>query len=218
MKKTIFNLLLLIPIFLHSQSKEELLNTIIGNFDIETIHKIKDVGLLTELDLKIFPIYLVEISQKKNISSLKYKDLLESFNIYKQKQKENLAIQNNFGKDSVYIRTPYGDKLFIGTAQLSLEKLVLRESKNLLEHYENDYLNQKINSPKEVATALKQLNLSNEILMLFGNVLMILGESGNELHSYKVGDFIEISNRISVTKEFKPLMEKLKKLLPLILK
>lgn len=212
MKKIILNLILLIPIFLHSQSKEELLDATIGNFDIETIQKIKDAGLLTEFDLKIFPIYLVEFSQKENISSLKYKDLLENFNIYKQKQKQNLANENNFGKDSVYIRMPYGDKLFIGTAQLSLEKLVERESQNLPENYDNDSMNQKINSPKKVASALNELNLSPEILMLFGNVLLIIGESENELYSYKVGDFVEISNRISKSKEFEPLLEKLKKL------
>ena len=212
MKKIIFNLLLLIPIFLHSQSKEELLNATIENIDLETIQKIKDAGLLTELDLKIFPIYLVEFLQKKNISSLKYRDLLENFNNYKQEQKQKLANENNFGKDSVFIRTPYGDKFFIGTAQLSLEKLISRESQNLPNNYDNDALNQKINSPQEVASALKQLKLSPELLMLFGNVLMIIGVSENELHSYKVGDFVEISNRISKSKEFKPFMEKLKKL------
>jgi hypothetical protein len=118
---------------------------------------------------------------------------------------------NNFGNDSVFIRTPYGDKYFIGMGKLSLEKLVMRESKNLLKQYNSEILNKKISKPKETVKLLKELNLNEEDSVLFGNILIILQENGKDINRYKVGDFIEITKRIKNSDELKPILNNLKK-------
>jgi hypothetical protein len=207
-RKGLFLSVLLISINFFGQSNEELLNTKIGNFDNEIIKKLINRGLISDLDSKMLGIYIVKLVQEEKIDTLKYSQLLIKYQDFKQKMNNKLVREDSFGKDSIFIRTPFGDRIFLGMGELSLENLVKRESFNLPREYESIKLNENIESPRQVANIFKELNLSPKLSMLFGNVLLIIGESGKDIHSYKIGDFLEIAKRIKNSKEFKPLLNK----------
>jgi len=205
-------LLFLISTNLPAQTKSELLSTKIGNLDIKSIQKLKNYNLLSALDMHTLSVFIVKLAQQEtSIKNLTYAQLLEKFATYKKNQKRQVFKKNNFGNDSIFIRTPYGDKYFIGMGKLSLEKLVLRASKSLPKLYDKEVLNKKIGNTKEATAIIKGLNLNEEDHVFFGNILIILSEHGKEIDRYKIGDFIEITKRIKNSDELKPILRNLKK-------
>jgi len=205
-------LLFLISTNLPAQTKSELLSTKIGNLDIKSIQKLKNYNLLSALDMHTLSVFIVKLAQQEtSIKNLTYAQLLEKFATYKKNQKRQVFKKNNFGNDSIFIRTPYGDKYFIGMGKLSLEELVLRASKSLPKLYDKEVLNKKIGNTKEATAIIKGLNLNEEDHVFFGNILIILSEHGKEIDRYKIGDFIEITKRIKNSDELKPILRNLKK-------
>ena len=116
-----------------------------------------------------------------------------------------LAIkENNYGKDSVFIRRPDGEKMFLGMGQMSLEKLIARESKNLPESYDGDY-NLSLTTKNGITKASQLLSQSDQS-WLIGSILLISRDNGT-IKKLKIGDIFEISKRISLCPEFVPFMK-----------
>ena len=61
----------------------------------------------------------------------------------------------------------------------------------------------------QIAKTITDLNITDETAILFGNTILIMTENGKNLTDYKIGDFLEIANRIKNSKEFKPFIDKM---------
>lgn len=204
-------LLLLLALFAssscQSQSKTDaiLLKKIdsLNSTDINTL--IKD-GYIRNTDATIIGTYMASIARSSNTKDWTVKQLLDSVKA-KMKQTENaIAVKNNFGKDSVFIRGPNGNKVFIGMGELSFEKMIVRASTNLPENYTGDY-NLKINS-ENIKTASLLVSKS-DYPALVGNILLYKRDSG-QLKDTRIGDIFEISKRIINSKEFAPFVSSFK--------
>ena len=122
--------------------------------------------------------------------------------------KNGIVKLNNHGKDSIFIRTPYNQKMFVGLGKMSLEKLVERESRNLPSEYEAT-LNKFI-TPEIMVSAMTEMKLDPLTSMLFGNIILIKTENGENMSSLKIGTVLEIANRIKKAEEFIPVKPILK--------
>lgn len=205
-------IILFFSVILNSQTKEELLETKVGDINLEIIQQLRKEQVISEFDSKLLGVYIVQLAQEENIKQLTYSELLIKYKEFKNEQKKKVVEINNYGNDSIYIRNPFGEKMFLGMGELSLEKLVHRESMSLPNEYKQEELNKFLTSPKEMVNLMKTLELSPEIAMLFGNVLYIIGEKGEDISTIKIGDYLEIARRINDSKQFKPILENLRKL------
>jgi hypothetical protein len=210
MKNLILILLIVFSTKLYSQSTDDLLQEKIGEFDIENFNRLQDSGLISKMDMTILSMYMVRMLQNGvQIDTLTYGQILDSLDVFKQKMNNEFTKSTNFGNDSVFIRTPYGEKIFMGMGELSLEKLVERESEKLPRKYNKKRLNKAFGDANQIAQTIKDLNLDDNTVMLFGNTILIMTEQGKNLTNFKIGDFLEIANRIKNSKEFKPFIDKM---------
>ena len=191
-----------------SQSKaDSILLKKVDSLNATDINTLIKSGYIHNIDATIIGTYMVSIVQNSNTKDWTIKQLLDSVKA-KMKQTDNaIAVKNNFGKDSVFIRSPNGNKMFIGMGELSFEKMIARASTNLPENYDGDY-NLKINSQENIKTASLLISKS-DYPALVGNILLYKRDSG-QLKDTKIGDIFEISKRIINSKEFAPFVDSFK--------
>lgn len=199
--------LLAFSINLFSQTDEDLLNHKLVLDDTEIIMELQIRGFLSEGDTRMLGMYLVKmLNQGANFDSLTYGQLIDSLSVYKNEMDKQTAIINNFGEDSIYLRNPNGEKWFIATGEMSLEELVERESNDLPTKYTGKRLNMRFEDPNSISKIINEYKLDESSAILFGNVILIKAENGEDLTEYRVGDFLEIAERIKKSDEFAPIL------------
>lgn len=72
--------------------------------------------------------------------------------------------------------------------------------------YNDKRLNTYFTNATQLVQIIKNLNLDDQTAILLGNTILIMTENGSQLTDFKIGDFLEISNRIKNSKEFKPFL------------
>ncbi len=190
---------------LFAQSKQDLLNTKIAGCDPETIQKLQDIGLISKFDVQLMGTYMLEkIQDSVNMDAWTFGRLIDSLATYKQHLNSVVAKYHTYGKDSVFIKVPSGEKNFIGLGEMTLEALVKRESQNLPKAYDQAKLNEHFSLAEQISKTISDLNLDENLAMLFGNVVLIKLELKEKLSDYLIGDFLEIAQRIKASKEFRP--------------
>jgi len=185
-----------------SQSKTDaILSKKADSLNITDINALIRSGYIRNTDATIIGTYMVSISQHKDTKDWTVKQLLDSVKAKMKRTDDAVAVKNNYGKDSVFIRSPTGARMFIGMGELSFEKMIAKADLNLPENYKGDY-DLKINSPETMKT-LSILVSKSEYPPVTGNVMLYKRDSG-QLRNTKIGDIFEISKRIVVSKEFAP--------------
>jgi hypothetical protein len=208
MKNLTLILLIVFTTNIYSQSSNDFLNEKIGEFNIETINRLRQSGLISELDLNFLSVYTIGLIENDVlIDTLTYGQILDSYYAHKQQMNAEIAKSFNFGNDSIFIRTPSGDKFFAGMGELSLEKMVERELEKLPKNYADNRLNRDFRDVSQIAQTIFDLNLDEMTALLFGITFFILAEKGKNLTDYKIGDFLEIANKIKNSKEFQPFLD-----------
>lgn len=165
-----------------------------------------DIGTLIKsgyinADAPIVGTFMISISQRNNTKDWTVKQLLDSVKAAMKRTDNAIAKNTNYGKDSVFVRLPSGNKMFIGMGELSFEKMAAKASLNLPENYNGDY-NLKINSPDTIKI-LSSLIANSDDPVVTGNVLLYKRDIG-QLTDTKIGDIFEIAKRIGTSKEFAP--------------
>lgn len=212
MKRIFLIILVCFAFNLNAQTDEELLDKKIGEAGIDAFQDLKDRGIISEINFLALPHYVLELTnQGVDINNLTYRQVRDSLNVIRQKMDAEASNFINFGNDSIFIRTPMGQKFFIGLGEMSLEKLVERESKNLPEKYMKKVLNRKFDEELDFGTTMNEIGMDDITSFIFGTALLILPELNNDLSKFSVGDVLEITNRIKKSKEFKPIIELLEK-------
>jgi hypothetical protein len=158
-------------------------------------------GYIRKADAPIIGTQMVSISQRNNITNWTIKQLLDSVKARMAQTDNAIAAKNNYGKDSLFIRSPNGNRMLIGMGELSFEKMIAKASLNLPENYKGDY-DLKVNSAEAIKT-LSLLVSNSESPVVTGNVMLYKRDSG-QLTNTKIGDIFEISKRIVASKEFAP--------------
>jgi hypothetical protein len=212
MQKKLSILLVLIPLAFrtYSQSKQEVLDSKVNEFSIEKIKLLQDSGVLSDLDIEFLGMYLLKLAgQHAAIDTLTYGQLIQNFRNDQLQQDKERAKLVHFGQDSVFFRSPSGDKLFLGMGELSLEKLVERESKNLPVDYKDAFLDQLL-SPVTMPEFMSKFPDESELPVFIGNTFLILMEQGKNLLEYKLGDLQEIATRVMNSKEIQPFINYMK--------
>ena len=191
-----------------SQSKtDNILSKKVDSLNITDINALIKSGYIRNTDATIIGTYMVSISQNHDTKNWTVKQLLDSVKAKIKQTDAAVAVKNNFGKDSVFIRSPNGNRMFIGMGELSFEKMITKAGLNLPENYKGDY-DLKINSPEAIKT-LSTLVSNSEYPPVTGNVLLYKRDSG-QLRNTKIGDIFEISKRIVASKEFAPFVDSFK--------
>lgn len=191
-----------------SQSKiDSILSKPIDSLNETNINILIKGGYIRNVDPPIIGSYMMAIAQNNKTDKWTIGQLLDSVKTRMNQMDNATAIKHNYGKDSVFIREPNGNRMFLGMGQLSFDKLVARESLDLPETYAGDY-NIKINST-EAVKKLSLLVADSEHPWITGNVLLNKRDSG-ELKNMRIGDIIEISKRITLSKEFMPFINAIK--------
>jgi predicted transport protein len=191
-----------------SQSKSDaILSKKADSLNATDINTLIKSGYIQNADATIIGTYMVSIAQSSNMKDWTVKQLLDSVKAKMIQTDNAIAVKNNFGKDSVFIRSPNGNKMFIGKGELSFEKMIAKASTNLPENYNGDY-NLKINSQENIKTASLLVSQS-DYPVLVGNILLYKRDSG-QLKDTKIGDIFEIAKRIINYKEFAPFVDSFK--------
>lgn len=192
---------------IYAQSDNSILNRKIGDMDIEGFKELKKQVVLSEKDYDLLN-NLISVFEDSGIdvNNLTFGQLIDSLNLYKKKYEDISITSVKTGNDSIFIRYPMGVKIFMGMGEMSLEKIVERESKNLPDRYEveklnesfdnydgNDYLGEKFDESK---------------VIFFINTILILEEKEGNISKYRIGDILEITNRTLNSKEFLTFLEK----------
>jgi len=206
MKKIIL-LLLIVTSFLSCRSQSKVDNILLKRADSLNVNDIDVLiknGYIKNADPTVIGTYMVSITQNHNTENWTVRQLLDTVKAKMKQANSTIATKYNYGKDSVFIRDPKGNRMFIGMGQLSFEKMIAKESLNLPENYNGDY-DLKINSIEAVKT-LSLLVSNSKYPVITGNVLLYKRDSG-ELKNMKIGDIFEISKRIASSKEFAPFLD-----------
>lgn len=210
MKFSFFLLLCTLATFssCRSQSKTDtILSKKVDSLNITDINTLIKGGYIRNTDAPIIGTYIVSISQNNYTKNWTVKQLLDSVKAKMKQTDDAVAVKNNYGKDSVFIRFPNGNRMFIGMGELSFEKMIAKAGLNLSGNYKGDY-DLKINSSKAINT-LSLLVSNSEYPSVTGNVLLYKRDSG-QLKNTKIGDIFEISKRIATSKEFAPFVNSFK--------
>jgi hypothetical protein len=208
--KKILILLLVVTSFLscRSQSKvDAILLKKVDSLNADDINILIKNGYIRNADGPIIGTYLVSVANHHNTANWTIKQLLDTVKSEMKKMDNATAAKNNYGKDSVFIRDPRGNNMFIGMGQLSFDKLVARASLNLPGNYNGDY-DLKINSTGAITT-VSQLVSKSKYPVITGNVILFKRDNG-ELKNMKIGDIFEIANRVASSKEFAPFLDAMK--------
>ncbi len=203
-KFSFFLVLCLLSTFLscRSQSKTDIiLSKKADSLNVDDINALIKSGYIRDADPTLIGTYMVSIVQHNDTKGWTIKQLLDSVKARMGQTDNAFAVKNNYGKDSVFIRSPNGNRMFIGMGELSFEKMIIKASLNLPKNYKGNY-DLKINSPEAINT-LSLLVSKSEYPTVTGNVLLYKRDSG-QLRDTKIGDIFEISTRIVTSKEFAP--------------
>jgi len=202
MKLILFLLLLTSEIAL-PQSDSISLNREVGKLTEEKWTFLKEKTSVSDFDIFLLKTYVSELKNKgNNINNYSYLQLLDTLQVIKNSMKNGVLKIDKKKKDSIFIRNPSNEKKFLGLADMSIEKLVSREKRNLPNQYD-EKLDITFSSPIEVSKVLQDLNLDSTKMIIFGNVLLIQIEQGRKISNIKIGEILEITNRILQSKEFK---------------
>lgn len=212
MKKIIvFILILFFVNNVYAQDKQILLNTKFGKLSKEKIELAISHGIISKSESPFLAIRILElIEEGADVENMTFGELIASYYQNKKEHENYTAQMNNFGKDSVFFRTPDGDKMLIGMGKMSLEKLVLREAnKKFPKNYKEENYNilafpDNISLYANILSTHAQNNITEGVLA--GNAMWILNEAGNDMTLYRIGDFIVIGKRVKNAKEFKPFL------------
>ncbi len=206
MRSKLVILLTFLSLALSSQTVDETLSSKILDVDLEVFEMLRDSGAISNWELQIAPVYAIKmITNGVNLEELSFQELLDSVRLYLKRLDAENYQEINYGNDSVFIRTPYNERVFQGMGEMSLEKLIERESRYLPIHYPIPDLNVKFDDPREFTSVITKLDLGENKSMLYGNAMYILAEQ-NTLMNYRVGDLLLIAIRIERSKEFQPFL------------
>lgn len=192
-------------LFIHckAQTKQDsILSMRIREINQDDIQMLVKVGYIKKIDAIMLGAYIVDKIQKDTI--IKNWTVKQTLDSAKDKANQMAIKENNYGKDSVFLRSPDGAKILLGMGRLSLEKLVARESENLPGKYDGDY--NLFVSTSEGITKIGKLIAENNQGWLVGNVLFI--ERDNKMiNKLRIGDIFEIAKRIAISPEFAPFIK-----------
>lgn len=207
MKKITLVLLVLFSCNAHSQSADSLLKVKVEKINVPFIQKLAENGVITQSEAPILGAYTVRLMMdEKGIDSLTCERLIDRFRTFMKLTEAETAKMNNFGSDSVFIRTVDGKKLLLGMGKLSLEKLVARASMDLPRKYKDQQLRKPFGSLTELPIIVAWLKLDDMDAALIGSTFFIMRENGVDVNSWPVGYLIEIAKRIKHSKEFEPFL------------
>ncbi len=190
-------------------NKKDIRDTKIGELNTENLKRLFESGLLSESEAPLLGAELINMTTEGLISdTMTYGQLFDLYEGRKKQRNALIAQTNNFGRDTVYLRTPTGEKMVLGLGEMSLEKLILREAeKEFPKEYENHDYNSLI-SPENMELLASVFSSFGEseiiVAVLAGNVMQILTELGIDVSKYRIGDMIEIGKRVKDSKEFEP--------------
>lgn len=203
--------LLAIALALHSctdrttQSKSDILSQKVTGDPMPAIKELQDKGYIHGGDNMLMASFLMSHPDLKDFT---YGQLIDSINAMKQNMAANMAVENNFGTDSMFIRTPNGEKYFLGLGELSFDKLVRKYSEQLPTKYTGDQ-DLVIDGSARSSEMIAKLCNDPDVAVIVRNVILIMRDNG-QLNSLRLGDVAEISQRIRDSKEFAPFLELLK--------
>ena len=210
MKKAILSLLFAVSaVWCAGQNPDSLRNAGIDKLSMGKLETLVEAGLLSESELPFFGRELLKMIQDGMLTdTMTVGQTVDLFRVRKKQREELVAQANDSGKDIVYIRMPAGDKICIGTGEMSLEKLVLREARGSfpVKYGEPGHdARMTAENMRLFAAAVSDLVQSDEIAgMLVGNAMLIIPECGLDLSEYRIGDLVEIGKRIRNSREFAP--------------
>lgn len=192
---------------MHPQAADSLLNVKVEKMDVPFIQKLAEKGVITQSEAPLLGAYMMRLMMdEKGIDSLTCERLLDRFRTFMKITEAETAKMNNFGIDSVFIRTVDGKKLLLGMGKRSLEKLVAQASLNLPKKYKDQYLQKPFKSLVELPAIVAKLKLDDMDAALIGSTFFIMRENGVDVNSWPVGYLIEIAKRIKHSKEFEPFL------------
>lgn len=188
--------------------QHNLLNRPVAPNNKEDIQSLIDFGYIKDADKATIGSYLVDASARGiTLAHFTYGQLLDSLVALKQAFIREQVKKYNFGKDSVFIRTPLGEKFLLGLGQMSFEALLERAGHNLPKSYSGDS-NLFFDSEKAIQ-AFAALQANDEFAWISGTVVLIERDKGT-LSKLRIGDIEEIARRIRLSKEFAPFVNALK--------
>jgi len=209
MRNIIVFILLINSFASYSQKNEKLLDRKFSSLSPQEIINLEKDGIVSEPDRTMMAMLMMKyLNEGKNIKEITLGQMLDSISQFKAEMNTKIAAENNFGKDSVFIRTPSNEKIFIATAPISLEELVERESYDLPAMYNDPILDEKAVSYIQAAKSMESLNLTKTEKIIYGNILLIMLEKEpDKFKYYKMGDFFEITKRVVNSEEFAPVIK-----------
>ena len=191
-----------------SQSKiDNILSKKADSINVNDINVLIKNGYIRNANATVIGTYLISVAQHNITKNWTIRQLMDTIKAGMKKMDDATAAKYSYGKDSVFIRDPGGNRMFIGMGQLSFDKIIVMSTLNLPKNYSGDY-DLKINSAEAIKT-LSLLISKSEYPWITGNVLLYKRDSG-ELKNMKIGDIFEISKRIVSAKEFAPFLDAMK--------
>ncbi|PZF72519.1 hypothetical protein [Taibaiella soli] len=211
MKKLILYSLLFVTAKAFGQNDQTLLRTRLNNLTTEQTDAFAKSMILSPSDHQLFGAYLAKtMPTGPEKDTITLGTIVNRFLAYKKDQDAKLAAGNQFGTDSFFVRTPDGERIFLGMGQLSFDKLVLQNMNDLPASYKDSLSKIGFTDMEVVANAMPALHLDPESAMIFGNVLMTLHEQRKDLKKYKIGDILVITERIKKEPAFRQFADKMK--------
>lgn len=210
MRNILSILLIFFSIDAYSQLTNELLDKRVGEDSCIYYVEFHKAGI-SATDITLLCSYERKMRENNpRFDTLTYRNLFDTLAHIKRRMYHEIAETMNFGKDSVFLRTPLGEKFFVGMGILSIDKFILRESLSLPERYDEPKFNLSIVDVcwEEPDFIEFLMNLDDMTRMLFGNIVLSIAEWTEETRDYKIGDILEIAVRLKNSKEFKPIFEK----------
>ncbi len=188
---------------------ETILSRKVGDDVINVFGELVRRGLVQESDRLLVSQFLVEWPQKGiNVNDFTYSQIVDSIVAVKQRFNAAMAKKNNYGMDSVFVRTPNGERFLLGLGELSFEKLVKRSRISLPVKYKGD-LDLFIDGSDKSSKAIAKIFADSKIPLIMGNVLYVIRDDST-ISKVKIGDLLEISSRIERSNEFAPFNNGLK--------
>lgn len=211
MKQLLFYCLFFITAKAFGQNNQTLLHTRLNSLTAEQMEAFGKSNILSPSEHQLFGAYLMKaMPTGPGKDTITLGTVVNRFLEYKKQQDAQLAAGNHYGNDSFFVRTPDGEKIFLGMGQLSFEKLVLQNMTNLPASYSDSLSKIGFTNMEAVANAMPALHLEPESAMIFGNVLMVLREQHKDLKQYKIGDILVITERIKKEPAFRQFADKMK--------
>jgi len=209
MKHLIFiSLFFVITCNSYSQTKDEMLRLKLKDCTEDHINLLVDYNIIANSDINLMAICLDEMTKRNvDVENLTLGQFVDSLNLFKKEMYDIINSTMNFGNDSVCFRNADGEKVYLGKGELSMEKLVARESQNLPTYFQDEKLNTLLGNSEAVTNIITELDPDKLTLSLISTVIFIFVENGKNLNDYKIGELLEIVNRLKNSKELQPFLE-----------